>query len=74
MVVQVLLLNVVVAQVAFGLKIITPLGTVAENALEVMVEQLKLIVAPEEGIPFALIWALNQMVLPTRMAVPLKFD
>jgi hypothetical protein len=52
----------VVAQLAFGLKIITPLGTVAENALEVMVEQLKLIVAPEEGIPFALIWALNQMV------------
>ena len=58
-VVQVLLLNVVVvAQVAFGLKIITPFD---ENALEVMVEQLKLIVAPEKGIPFALIWALNQM-------------
>ena len=49
---------VVVAQVAFGLKIITPFD---ENALEVMVEQLKLIVAPEKGIPFALIWALNQM-------------
>lgn len=40
-VVQVLPLNVVVAQVALGLKIITPLGTDAVNALEVIVEQLK---------------------------------
>jgi hypothetical protein len=68
------LLNVVVAQVAFGLKIITPFGTGAENALEVMVEQLKLIVAPVLGIPLAWIWALNQMVSPAGMAVPLKFD
>jgi hypothetical protein len=73
-VVHVLLLNVVVAQLAFGLKIITPFGTVAANALDVMVEQLKLIVAPEAGIPLALIWALNQMVSPAGIAVPLKFD
>jgi hypothetical protein len=52
-VVQVLLLNVVVAQVALGLKIITPLGTFAENALDVMVEPQKVIVAPELGIPLA---------------------
>ena len=51
--VLVLLLNVVVAQVAFGLKIITPLGTVAENALDVMVEPQKVIVAPKDGMPFA---------------------
>ena len=73
-VVQVLLLNEVVAQVAFGLKIITPFGTDVENALEVMVEQLKYIVAPELGIPLAWIWALNQMVSPAPIAVPLKFD
>jgi len=73
-VVQVLLLNEVVAQVALGLKIITPLGTDAENALDVMVEQLKDIVAPELGIPLAWIWALNQMVSPAPIAVPLKFD
>jgi len=70
-VVQVSLLNEVVAQVALGLKIIIPLGTDAENAL---VEQLKDIVAPELGIPLAWIWALNQMVSPAPIAVPLKFD
>jgi hypothetical protein len=36
-VVQVLLLNVVVAQVALGLKIITPSGTLDEKALEITV-------------------------------------
>ena len=35
-----------VAQLAFGLKTITPLGTFAENALDVMVEPQKVIVAP----------------------------
>jgi hypothetical protein len=73
-VVQVLLLNEVLAQVAVGLKIITPSGTDAVNALDVIVEQLKLIVAPELGIPLAWIWALNQMVSPAPIAVPLKFD
>jgi hypothetical protein len=73
-VVQVLLLNIVVAQVALGLKTITPLGTLAENALEVMVEQLKLIVAPDVGIPLALMWALNQTVSPAAIDVSLKFD
>jgi hypothetical protein len=73
-VVQVLLLNDVVAQAALGLKIITPLGTSDENALEVTVEQLKLIVAPLLGMPLALIWALNQTESPAGIAVPLKFD
>ena len=35
------LVNVVVAQVALGLKMISPLGRDAENALEVTVAQLK---------------------------------
>jgi hypothetical protein len=64
----------VVAQVAVGLKIITPLETVAENALDVMVEQLKLMVAPVDGISLAWIWALNHMVSPAGIAVLLKFD
>jgi hypothetical protein len=72
--VLVLLLNEVVEQLALKLKTITPLGTVAENALNVTVEPQKVIVAPEDDIPLALIWALNQMVSPTRMVVPLKFD
>ena len=49
-----------VAQAALGLKTISPLGTADENALDVTVEPQKLIVAPELGIPLALIWALNQ--------------
>jgi hypothetical protein len=60
--VLVLVSNVVVAQAALGLKTISPLGTVAENALEVTVEQLKYIVAPVEGTPLTLTWVLNQMV------------
>jgi hypothetical protein len=72
--VLVLLLNEVVAQLALGLKTITPLGTGDENALDVMVEPQKVIVAPELGTPLALIWALNQMVLPAEIAVPLKFN
>jgi hypothetical protein len=68
------LLNVVVAQVALGLKIITPLGTVAVNALDVIVEQLKLMVAPVDGIPLAWIWALNRMESPAAIGLPLKFD
>jgi hypothetical protein len=71
--VLVLLLNVVVAQVALGLKTICPLGTDDENALDVTVEQLKLIVAPELGISLAWRLTLNQMVLPAGIAVPLKF-
>jgi hypothetical protein len=69
-----LLSNVVVAQVALGLKTILPLGTAALNALDVTVEPQKLMVAPLLGIPLALIWALNQMVSPAPIAVPLKFD
>ena len=72
--VLVLLLNEVVAQLALGLKTITPLGTGDENALDVMVEPQKVIVAPELGIPLAWIWALNQIVSPAPIAVPLKFD
>jgi len=68
------LVNVVVAQVALGLKVIIALGTVTENALEVMVEQLKLIVAPLRGIPLAVKFALNQMESPAGIGVPLKFD
>jgi hypothetical protein len=71
--VLVLLSNVVVAQAALGLKIITPLGTDDENALNITVEQLKLIVAPELGMPLAWILTSNHMVLPTGIAVPLKF-
>ena len=75
-VIQVLVaaLKVVVAQVALGLKVIIALGTVTENALEVMVEQLKLIVAPLRGIPLAVKFALNQMESPAGIGVPLKFD
>jgi hypothetical protein len=69
-----LLSNEVVAQLALGLKTITPLGTADENALEVTVEPQKVIVAPELGIPLALIWTLNQTVSPAGIAVPLKFD
>jgi hypothetical protein len=49
----VLLLNEVVAQLALGLKTITPLGTEDENALNVTVEPQKVIVAPLLGIPLA---------------------
>jgi hypothetical protein len=73
----VLLLNEVVAQVALGLNTITPLGTVMGdpgNALEVMVEPQKVIVAPLLGTPLAWIWALNQMESFAEIAVPLKFD
>ncbi|PWT86153.1 MAG: hypothetical protein C5B58_01915 [Acidobacteria bacterium] len=62
------------AQVALGLKIITPLGTLAEKALEVMVEPLKLIVAPLLGIPLALILAVNQMESPGGIGMALNFD
>jgi hypothetical protein len=72
--VLVLLSNEVVAQVAFGLKTITPSGTADENALEVTVEPQKLIVAPLLGSPLALIWALNQMVSPAAIGVLLNFD
>jgi hypothetical protein len=41
----VLLLNEVVAQLALGLKTITPLGTGDENALDVTIEPQKVIVA-----------------------------
>ncbi|MBV8214151.1 MAG: hypothetical protein JOZ08_13130 [Verrucomicrobia bacterium] len=51
----VLLLNDVVAHVALGLKIITPFGTFSVIPLAETVEPQNLIVAPEEGIPFALI-------------------
>jgi hypothetical protein len=76
LVVQVLelLSNEVVAQLALGLKTVTPLGTGEENALDVTVEPQKVIVAPLLGIPLALIWALNQMVSPAGIAVLLKFD
>jgi hypothetical protein len=66
--------NIVVAQLAVGLKIITPLGTGDENALDVTVAPQKLIVAPELGTPLALIWALNHMESPAGIAVPLNFD
>ena len=66
--------NVVVAHEALGLKVITALGTVTENALDVMLEQLKVIVAPVLGIPLAEKLALNQTELPARIAVPLKSD
>jgi hypothetical protein len=69
-----LLSNEVVAQLALGLKTITPLGTGDEKALDVTVEPQKVIVAPELGIPLALIWTLNQTVSPAAIAVPLKFD
>ena len=69
--VLVLLLNEVVAQVALGFKTITPLGAFVENALDVIVEQLKLMVAPDLGIPLALIWVLNQMVSPAPIAAAL---
>jgi hypothetical protein len=51
----VLLSNEVVAQLALGLKTITPLGTADENALELTVEPPKLVVAPKLGMPLALI-------------------
>ena len=63
-----LLLNEVVAQLALGLKTITPLGTGDENALDVTVEPQKVIVAPLLGIPLAWIWALNQIVSPAPSA------
>ena len=72
--VLVLLLNEVVAQLALGLKTITPLGTGDENALDVTVEPQKVIVAPKLDTPLALIWALNQIVLRAGIAVPLKFN
>src|SRR6516162_3124884 len=53
--VLVLLSNEVVAQLALGLKTITPLGTADENALELTVEPPKLVVAPKLGMPLALI-------------------
>ena len=52
-----LLSNEVVAQAALGLKTITPFGTADENALDVTVEQLKLIVAPKPDILLA--WRLT---------------
>ena len=67
-------MNEVVAQLALGLKTITPLGTANENALDVTIEPQKVIVAPLLGIPLALIWTLNQTVSPAAIAVPLKFD
>src|SRR6516162_5125617 len=69
-----LLLNEVVAQLALGLKTITPLGTADENALDVTVEPQNVMVAPLLGILLALIWALNHMVSPAGIAAPLKFD
>jgi hypothetical protein len=62
---QVPKLKVVVAQVALGLKIICPFGTlyVKFPAADVMVifEFWKKIVPPVDGIPLALKLALNQM-------------
>ena len=55
--VLVLLLNLVVAQVALGLKTICPLGMDDENASNITVEQLKLIVAPKPDILLA--WRLT---------------
>jgi hypothetical protein len=53
-----------VADPSFGYASTLLSGTIAVNALDVMVEQVKKIVAPDLGIPFAWILALNQMVSP----------
>ena len=72
--VLVLLSNEVVAQAALGLNTITPLGTADENALDVTVEPQNVMVAPLLGTSLALIWALNHMVSPAGITLPLKFD
>jgi hypothetical protein len=48
-----LLSNEVVAQLALGLKTITPLGMGDENALDVTIKPQKVIVAPLLGISLA---------------------
>lgn len=68
--------KVVEAHAALGEKVIWALGTakvcpVSPNAI---VEFVKVITAPELGMPLAVKFALNQMKLPPLMGVPLKLD
>src|ERR1700719_3121234 len=70
-------LNVVVAHVAFGSKMIFPAGAVKVTGLPffgvTVTVELKKIVAPVEGTPLAEKLALNQMNLPSGgIGVPLK--
>ena len=70
--------NVVEAHVAVREKWIVALGTVrvwaTPFAVKLIVEFVKLTVAPVLGIPLAVKFALNQMKLPPLMCVPLKFE
>jgi hypothetical protein len=74
----VIALNVVVVHVADGEKVICALGAELLNGVPfpvtVIVELVKLIVAPVLGTPFAMKLALNHTQSPEWMGVPLKFD
>jgi hypothetical protein len=70
--------NVVNAHVTFGEKVMVALGTVrvwaTPLAVKLMVEAVKVNVAPVLGMPLALKFALNQMKFPASMGVPLKLE